>query len=75
MNLVHAPKESLLALLNLHLKNHPHYVEGMSFDDITLLPNNTFDIQCNFNYGGKTTEQNYVEGNKVYSAVFQDFKR
>ncbi|HAS8556442.1 TPA: hypothetical protein I7776_20685 [Vibrio vulnificus] len=74
MNLVNAPKHILLDLLNLHLKNHPDYKDGMSFDDITLSPNNTFDIQCNFNYGGKTPEQNYLTGNKVYSEVFQDFK-
>lgn len=75
MNLVNAPKHILLDLLNLQLKNHPDYIDGMCFEDITLLPNNTFDIRCNFNYGGKTTEQNYVKGNKVYNDVFQDFKR
>ncbi|MGL0957665.1 hypothetical protein ACSTEP_21935 [Vibrio vulnificus] len=75
MNLLNAPKQSILDLFNLHIKNHPDYVEGMFFEDITLLPNNTFKLKGNFNYGGKTIEQNYVTGNKVYSDVFQDFIR
>ena len=66
-------EEQLLSLMNLQLKNHPDFIEGMSFDSITSLPNGTYGIRANYNYNGKTTTENYESGSKVYSSVFTEF--
>jgi len=66
-------EQQLLGLLNLHLKNHTSFEEGMSFDKITALPNGKFDVRSNFTYSGRTTEENYPSGSIVYQEVFNDF--
>ncbi|OOF21766.1 hypothetical protein BZJ19_15780 [Salinivibrio proteolyticus] len=66
-------KEQLLNLLNLHLKKHPDFVDGMSFDDISVLPNGTYDVRANFNFGGKTVNENYNSLGYIYNEVFNDF--
>lgn len=65
-------KEVLLAKLNAHLRNHPEFVEGMSFDDIKALPNGTFLVKNNFNYGGKKTPGNFETGNRIYQEIYKD---
>lgn len=66
-------KEQLLSLINSHLRNHADFVEGMSFDDITLLPNGKFKVYGNFNFGSGNVSENYNSFNYIYNEVFSDF--
>lgn len=73
MNNYQLTKEQLLNLLNLHLKQHPDFVDGMSFDDIRVLPNGAYDVSANFNFGGKDVPENYISFGYIYNEVFNDF--
>ncbi|MEZ7205333.1 MULTISPECIES: hypothetical protein [unclassified Pseudoalteromonas] len=73
MNNYQLTTEQLLNLLNLHLKQHPDFVEGMSFDDLSVLSNGTYDVRANFNFGGKTIAENYNSHGYIYNEVFNDF--
>ncbi|MBH0010993.1 hypothetical protein I6F66_02760 [Pseudoalteromonas sp. NZS100_1] len=70
---VQVSEKQLLDLLNLQLRSHPEYIEGMSFDSINILPNNQYDIRANFNFGEKTTAVNYNTKGHVYNEVFGNF--
>ncbi|SCC32816.1 hypothetical protein GA0061071_11374 [Kosakonia oryzendophytica] len=66
-------KEQLLQLLNLHLQQHPAFEEGMSFDDINVLANSSYDVRANFNFGGNSVAENYNKFGYIYNEVFKDF--
>ncbi|MBE5136829.1 hypothetical protein HJ040_22310 [Vibrio parahaemolyticus] len=46
-NVVSLTKEQILPLLNQHLKNHPEYFDGMSFDDLDVV-NGVFVPKAHF---------------------------
>ena len=73
MNNYQLTKNQLLNLLNVHLQQHPDFVVGMSFDDLTTLPNGAYDVRANFNFGGKTVAENYNSFGYIYNEVFNDF--
>jgi hypothetical protein len=66
-------KERLLNILNQNLKQHPDFVDDMSFDDIRILPNGAYDVRANFNFGGKSVAENYNSFGYIYNQVFNDF--
>jgi hypothetical protein len=71
--LTNTTKEQTLKLLNLHLKNHPDFIEGMHFDDLSIengryLPKAHFFLDEN----NRPTETTSV-AQRVYNEVFSDF--
>ncbi|CAK4070807.1 DUF2498 family protein [Vibrio sp. 16] len=72
-NVVGVTKEQVLPLLNLHLKNHPEYFDGMSFDDLEVVNGNFVPRAHLFlDSDGRPTEKT-EQAQKVYSEVFADF--
>ncbi|MPS41763.1 DUF2498 family protein [Vibrio sp. VGrn 2] len=72
-NVVSLTKEQILPLLNQHLKNHPEYFDGMSFDDLDVV-NGVFVPKAHFflDADGCPTEKTEI-AQKVYNEVFADF--
>ena len=73
MNNYQLTKEQLLNLLNAHLKEHPDFVDGMSFDGINTLPNGAYDVRANFNFSGVSVAENYNSFGYIYNEVFNNF--
>ena len=71
--LTNATKEQKLALLNLHLKNHPDFIEGMRFDDLTI-ENGIYVPRAHFflDKSNRPTETTNI-AQRVYNEVFSDF--
>lgn len=72
-NLTGLTKEQILPLLNLQLKNHPEYFDGISFDDLEVV-NGVFVPKAHFflDADGRPTEKTEV-AQKVYNEVFAEF--
>jgi hypothetical protein len=63
--------EQIINLINLHLKSHKAYEEGMSVDSVKNI-NNTFFITGKLNYKPTMLSPENIEA--VYLATVKDFQ-
>ncbi|WP_038866486.1 DUF2498 family protein [Vibrio jasicida] len=73
-NVVTATNEQILGLLNLHLKNHPEFITGMSFDEVSF-DSGRMEVRAHFFFDedGQPTSETVI-AQRVYNEVMGDFQ-
>jgi len=63
--------ETIINLINVHLRNHSDFEDGMKIDSVKKI-NNGFFIKGNLNYSPTNLTRDKIEA--VYSATVKDFQ-